>query len=76
MTINNRVVWSEGLFLRPQHFHITSRGLQALHPLDKIIGILHPLICVLICILIQNPVHRPVRGLENHFSRDDLALQG
>ena len=26
MTINNRVVWSEGLFLRPQHFQQQARS--------------------------------------------------
>jgi type VI secretion system ImpJ/VasE family protein len=28
MTINNRVVWSEGLFLRPQHFQQQERALE------------------------------------------------
>ena len=28
MTINNRVVWSEGLFLRPQHFQQQERYLE------------------------------------------------
>lgn len=28
MTINNRVVWSEGLFLRPQHFQQQERSLE------------------------------------------------